>query len=320
MRQQRRPFSAFTSSPRRLGRFHDHDEPHAHALDRRRFHRRNGRLARGRRALDLRAAIAGRLGLLHRRFLHRRRLRRAARRLAEQPRLLRTTALARARSLAEQPQAATPTSPADADTTNTGSGKPLAAKTYSSSMPHRSSTSPTTDGASVVNSQRYAIRATWRINPAAAGRSKNAVDYSKPYAVRVFCNFTSSGLLERRHRQTHFAGVAAEHLHRRLERDRVARQAEHVAAEREQLRDGPSWRRSTSPSSQAFSSLSMSPRHNVADDRDHAAAADREQRQRQAVVPDKIRQVGGRRRSATPDRGCRSLPSPSECSSVRRGE
>src|SRR5690242_20985740 len=37
------------------------------------------------------------------------------------------------------------------------------------------------------------------------------------------------------HRQTHLARVAAEHLHRAFDRNRVRRQAQHVAAEREQL-------------------------------------------------------------------------------------
>src|SRR5688500_15024944 len=44
-----------------------------------------------------------------------------------------------------------------------------------------------------------------------------------------------AGRIERRHRQAKLAGIAAEHFHRGFNRDWIGREAQHVAAELEQL-------------------------------------------------------------------------------------
>ena len=102
------------------------------------------------------------------------------------------------------------------------------------------------------------------------------------FGQRLF-QLDHAGVFQRRHRQPQLARVAAEHLHRRLDRDRVGREAQHVAAEREQL----------AVPLLGFGEVALQHGadqrehvlgHDVADHRNHAPAADRHQRQRQAVV------------------------------------
>ena len=89
-----------------------------------------------------------------------------------------------------------------------------------------------------------------------------------------------------------FLGVATDHRQGGLDRDRVARQAKQVAAEAEELEVELAGRCEVARVKGLAERLHVG-RHEVADDADHAAAADGEQRQRHAVVAGKNGEVGG---------------------------